>query len=262
MRSSATRRARRCRNRRGTCSIRSTSSTARRRRTLVAKLTSNLMDPRQAESIAQAHAAPVPERDSGVRRRCAAVHVREPGDVRAHAQFRPQPLRGLPQFLQQAVERDALRADERRRQGCRPRRGDAEDADFRRPLAARPPAAREARHRDASRRVSLRSRGARALRIRLGRILRLVRRAGEGAAGRAEADNDAAAGRGTRSVARSRARGDAAPRASVHSVHHRRAVADVSRRSPAKRARRSSCSRSRRRISSASMRPPTRRWRN
>ena len=38
------------------------------------------------------------------------------------AQLRPQALRGLPQLLQQAVERDALRADEQRGQGLRPRR--------------------------------------------------------------------------------------------------------------------------------------------
>ena len=36
-------------------------------------------------------------------------------DVRPHAQLRPQPLRGLPQLLQQAVERHALRADEHAR---------------------------------------------------------------------------------------------------------------------------------------------------
>ncbi len=38
-----------------------------------------------------------------------------------HAQLRPGPLRGLPQLLQQAVERDPLRADEYRRQGLRAR---------------------------------------------------------------------------------------------------------------------------------------------
>ena len=37
-------------------------------------------------------------------------------------QLRPEALRGLPQLLQQALERDALRADELRGQGLRPRR--------------------------------------------------------------------------------------------------------------------------------------------
>ena len=211
----------------------------------------------------QAHATPVPERDSGVRRRCAALHVREPRDVRPHAQLRPEPLRGLPQFLQQAVERDALRADERRRQGraastsAMPKTLTFVD----RWLLGRLQRAKHdiATHLDAYR-FDL---AARALYefvwdeycdwyVELAKVQ----------LGRAEADDDAAAGARHAVGARARARGDAAPRASVHSVHHRRAVADVSRRSPAKRARRSSCSRSRRRISSASMRPPTRRWRN
>ena len=75
--------------------------------TLVAKRTANMMDPRQAEPIAKRTRKQFPERHSGVRRRRAALHVREPRDVRTHAELRPQPLRRLPQLLQQAVERDA-----------------------------------------------------------------------------------------------------------------------------------------------------------
>ncbi len=52
---------------------------------------------------------------SGRRHRRAAVHVRRAGDHRARHQLRPEPHRGLPQLLQQALERSALRADERRR---------------------------------------------------------------------------------------------------------------------------------------------------
>ena len=48
-----------------------------------------------------------------------ALHLRLAGFVLAHAQLRHQPLRGLPQLLQQAVERHPLRADERAGQGQR-----------------------------------------------------------------------------------------------------------------------------------------------
>ena len=90
--------------------------------TLVTKRTSNMMDPRQAESIAARTRKQFPERYPGGRRRCAALHVRLARDVQPHAELRHGSLRGLPQFLQQAVERDALRVDERRRQGRRPGR--------------------------------------------------------------------------------------------------------------------------------------------
>ena len=69
--------------------------------------------------------------------------------------------------------------------------------------------------------LSLRPRGQGRLRTRLGRVLRLVRRA----------DQDAACERGCRHAARhppdagARARGHAAPRAPVHPVHHRGTVA-------------------------------------
>ena len=69
----------------------------------------------------RAHAQAVPERHSVGGRGCAALHVRLAGDVQPHAELRHGPVRGLPELLQQAVERDALRADERRRQGCRAR---------------------------------------------------------------------------------------------------------------------------------------------
>ena len=60
----------------------------------------------------QAHAQAVPERHPRVRRRRAALHVREPRDVRPDAELRPVALRGLSQLQQQAVERDEVRADE------------------------------------------------------------------------------------------------------------------------------------------------------
>ena len=63
-----------------------------------------------------------PEGHPGLRRRRAALHLRLARELLAHAQLRPRPLRGLPQLLQQALERDALRADEHRGQGLRRRR--------------------------------------------------------------------------------------------------------------------------------------------
>ena len=173
-----------------------------------------------------AHAQGVSGGHPGVRRRRGALHVRVARHVQPHAQLRPEALRGLPQLLQQAVERDALRADERRGQGLRPRRGRAADADVRRPLAARPPAAGEARHRVQHRAVPLRPRRQGAVRVRVGRVLRLVRRARQGAAraGRRARRRGRRARHAQRAGAR--ARGDAAARASVRAVHHRGAVAD------------------------------------
>ena len=61
----------------------------------------------------------VPRRHPRVRHRRAALHVREPRLARPRHQVRPRALRRLPQLLQQAVERHALRADELRGQGRR-----------------------------------------------------------------------------------------------------------------------------------------------
>ncbi len=74
-----------------------------------------------ARADREAHAQAVPERHPVVRRRRRPLHVREPCHLRPHAQFRLEPLRGLSQLLQQAVERRALRADERRWPRCRAR---------------------------------------------------------------------------------------------------------------------------------------------
>jgi valyl-tRNA synthetase len=59
---------------------------------------------------------------SRLRRRCAALHVLLARQPRPQRQLRLEALRGLPQLLQQALERDPLRADELRGQGLRPRR--------------------------------------------------------------------------------------------------------------------------------------------
>ena len=222
--------------------------------TLVAKRTANLMDPRQAESIAKRTRKQFPERHSGVRRRRAALHVREPRDVRPHAQLRSQPLRGLPQLLQQAVERDALRADERRGQGraasttSLPRRYSFVDRWLARPAAA----GRSTTSRRTSTRIASTSRRKALYEfvwdeycdwyVELAKVQLAARRCG-----RRRARPRAA--RARCSCASSRRRCASRIRSCRSSP---RSCGRPSRRSPARRATRSRCSRSRRRTSSAS----------
>ncbi len=56
-----------------------------------------------------------------LRHRCAAAHLRVARDAEPRPALRHGQGRGQPQFLQQALERRALRADERRRRGSAPR---------------------------------------------------------------------------------------------------------------------------------------------
>ena len=70
----------------------------------------------------EGHRGRVPERHPRLRRRRAALHLLLARQPRPQRQLRLQALRGLPQLLQQALERDPLRADELRGQGLRPRR--------------------------------------------------------------------------------------------------------------------------------------------
>ena len=117
--------------------------------------------------------------------------LREP---RPQHQLRRQALRGLPQLLQQALERDPLRADELRGPGLRARRSTrkaecAPGGPFHgymtllagRPLDHRRAAARRGRGREGLRRVPARQRRQRDLLVRLGRVLRLVPRDRQGA---------------------------------------------------------------------------------
>jgi valyl-tRNA synthetase len=57
---------------------------------------------------AQEHREGIPHRHSGLRRRRAALHLRRAGQPGPQHQLRQQALRGLPQLLQQALERHAL----------------------------------------------------------------------------------------------------------------------------------------------------------
>src|SRR6185369_12681974 len=54
----------------------------------------------------QEHPERISGRDSAIRRRCAALYFRVAGNARPQHQLRHQALRGLPQLLQQALERD------------------------------------------------------------------------------------------------------------------------------------------------------------
>ncbi len=104
----------------------------------------------------------------------------------------------------------------------RARPGAAGDAVPAGPLDRVAAAAGGGRGRGAARDLPLRPRGQGALRVRLGRVLRLVPRA------RQDEPRAGRRGRAARHAAhaRARARGHAAPRAPVHPVHHRGAVAD------------------------------------
>ena len=148
------------------------------------------------------HEEGVPARHPGLRRRRVALHVRRAGHAGPQHQLRQQALRGLPQLLQQALERDQVRADELRGPGLRlegahqgrlrpPFRetGDCspgQGARLRQLLAGRPldhrrAAARRSGGRRRLRRVPARQRGQRDLPVRLGRVLRLVHRDRQGA---------------------------------------------------------------------------------
>ena len=155
----------------------------------------------------EGHRGRVPERHPRLRRRCAALHLLLAREPRPQRQLRLEALRGLPQLLQQALERDPLRADELRGQGLRPRRAHQGRVRARaavpqlpellagRPLDHRRAAARRGRGRRRLRRVPARRRRAGDLFVRLGRVLRLVPRDRQGAAAvgqRARAARDAA----------------------------------------------------------------------
>ena len=98
---------------------------------LVTKRTSNMMDPRQAESIAARTRKQFPNGIPSVGADALRFTFASLATFNRTLNFRHGPVRGLPQFLQQAVECDALCADERRGQGCRPGRGAALHAEFR-----------------------------------------------------------------------------------------------------------------------------------
>jgi len=121
----------------------------------------------------------ISRRHPGLRYRRAAFHLRFAGLHRPRHQFRSGTHRGLPQLLQQGVERCALRADEhgrpRLRAGRRRRRTERG-----RPLDRVTPAASGKRGHTVYRGVPLRPRLAGHVLLHLGRLLQLVPRAVQG----------------------------------------------------------------------------------
>jgi valyl-tRNA synthetase len=87
---------------------------------LLDKRTTGPAQARDRAQGAQEHREGVPRGHPGLWRRRAALHLRRAGHAGPQHQLRQQALRGLPQLLQQALERHALRADELRGAGLRP----------------------------------------------------------------------------------------------------------------------------------------------
>ena len=112
--------------------------------------------------------------DRPLRRRRIAVHPGGAGCPRPRHQARRSPRRGLPQLCHQAVERGALRAAERLRAGRRVFAG-AGAAD-RQSLDRRGAGRLRRRGYRLARRLSFRRGGEPALSVRVGHVLRLVRR--------------------------------------------------------------------------------------
>jgi valyl-tRNA synthetase len=203
---------------------------------LVEKRTTGLMNPKQAEQIERSTRKEFPKASRpSAPTRCASPSPASPSPGR-DIKFDLQPLRGLPQLLQQAVERHALRADERRRPrpGARPQQmaGGAARARRRRSqprISASPTAGSsaacsaeaEVEQHFADYRFDLLARTD--LRIRLGRVLRLVSGTRQGA------DADRQRGPAARHARRTLVRvleNRPAPGPPADPVHHRGTVAD------------------------------------
>ncbi len=110
----ATPTATRCPSPRAMSSTPWTSSTASDIESLVAKNTGGLMQPDMAQQVEQNTRTPVPRRHRRLRHGRPALYFRRSGFHRPRYPLRPGPHRGLPQLLQQAVERGPLRAAEHR----------------------------------------------------------------------------------------------------------------------------------------------------
>jgi valyl-tRNA synthetase len=200
---------------------------------LVKKRTTGLMNPKQAEDR-KAHAQGIPGRHPGLRHRRPALHLPLAGQPRPRHQVRPGRCEGYRNFCNKLwnATRFVLMNTEGQDCGLTPHtRGAcpaACDFSFRRPLDRQRAAAHRSRSRAALRRLPLRPARPRHLRIRLGRVLRLVSRTGQGAdAVRHEAEQPRHPPH-----AGARAGNRAAPGAPADPVHHRRAVAS---RRPARR---------------------------
>ena len=86
---------------------------------LLAKRTTRIDAAADEAGHREGDAAAVSAGHRRLRHRCAAAHLRGPRDAEPRLALRPGEGRGISQLLQQAVERRALRAHERRGQGAR-----------------------------------------------------------------------------------------------------------------------------------------------
>ena len=171
------------------------------------------------KSHRKSHASRLPRRHSVVRHRRVALRVLRVRVHRARCPLRSETYRGLPQFLQQTVERDEVRVDEHGRRIARRSRG----RNARRPLDRLAPETNADRFGTRDRNLPFRPARQLHLRLRMARILRLVPRTDEAAAvGRRRQRRDPA---GHPALAVESARNAAARRPSDHSVHHGSAVA-------------------------------------
>ena len=120
-----------------------------------------------------------------VRCRRAALHPGPRRQPRRRPVHRRGPRPRVAQLRHQAVQRHPVRADERRQPGAAARRGDAHR---RRPLDPRPAGRGSRRGGFGVRQLRVQPGVRVALPLRLGRVLRLVSRAGQGAAAPTEVD--------------------------------------------------------------------------
>ena len=118
----------------------------------------------------------VPAGHRGLRHGCAALHFRLARDAVARPALRPRPRRGLPQLLQQALERGALRADVHRVAAAEP--GAETLSPYDRWIRSRLGGDRRRRARGFAG-LPLRPRRPGRLRVHLVRVLRLVPRVRE-----------------------------------------------------------------------------------
>ena len=168
------------------------------------------------EDQGQRHGPPGADRQ--VRRRRAALHAGRHGGAGPRHQALDGAHRGLSQLRHQAVERGALRRDERVRapEGLRSGRREGDDQPLDRRRGAAHGRRRDGRHRG----LQVQRGGDRRLRVHLGHLLRLVPGAGQadphrqrrGGQGRDARHHRLGAGPGAEA---------AAP---LHAVHHRGAV--------------------------------------
>ncbi len=121
----------------------------------------------------------VSARHRSLRHRCAAPVLRAARDAKPRSAIRHGPRRGVPKFLQQIVERGALRADERRRPGSSGAGRRVQPGGSLDPVAVGGDAGP---HRIRIRRLSTRQCRQCAVRVHLARVLRLVSGTVEGGA--------------------------------------------------------------------------------